>query len=101
MNRKLGTRLLRATEYATMHKLPDIKQKCYCDHGSNQLKPLETSGTVEVRGDGVWDKSMQVLTRVAPMSYLMELEWDVICYKHRTSLCQDMTTATIIERQWF
>ncbi|KAK2173749.1 hypothetical protein NP493_849g01035 [Ridgeia piscesae] len=27
-------------EHVAMHKLPDIKQKHYYDHGSNQLKPL-------------------------------------------------------------
>ncbi|KAK2192679.1 hypothetical protein NP493_25g04024 [Ridgeia piscesae] len=57
-----------------MHKLPDIKQKRYYDHGSNQLKPLETTDTVRVRGDGVWSEKAQVLARVAPNSYLVELE---------------------------
>ncbi|KAK2155454.1 hypothetical protein NP493_2073g00004 [Ridgeia piscesae] len=57
-----------------MHKLPDIKQKRYYDHGSNLLKPLETTDTVRVRGDGVWSEKAQVLARVAPNSYLVELE---------------------------
>ena len=57
-----------------MHKLPDIKQKRYYDHGSNQLKPPETTDTVRVRGDGVWSEKAQVLARVAPNSYLVELE---------------------------
>ncbi|KAK2157774.1 hypothetical protein NP493_1848g00017 [Ridgeia piscesae] len=57
-----------------MHKLPDIKQKRYYDHGSNQLKPLKTTDTVRVRGDGVWSEKAQVLARVAPNSYLVELE---------------------------
>ncbi|KAK2186104.1 hypothetical protein NP493_213g02002 [Ridgeia piscesae] len=57
-----------------MHKLSDIKQKRYYDHGSNQLKPLETTDTVRVRGDGVWSEKAQILARVAPNSYLVELE---------------------------
>ncbi|KAK2182966.1 hypothetical protein NP493_329g00032 [Ridgeia piscesae] len=57
-----------------MHKLPDIKQKRYYDHGSNQLKPLKTTDTVRVRGDGVRSEKAQVLARVAPNSYLVELE---------------------------
>ncbi|KAK2177498.1 hypothetical protein NP493_595g01039 [Ridgeia piscesae] len=57
-----------------MHKLPDIKQKRYYDHGSNQLEPLETTDTVRVRGDGVWSGKAQVLARVAPNSYVVELE---------------------------
>ena len=74
MNRKLRTKLPSAEEHVTMHKLPDIKQKRYYDHGSNQLKPLETTDTVRVRGDGVWSEKAQVLARVAPNSYLVELE---------------------------
>ena len=54
MNRKLRTKLSIAEEHATMHKLPDIKQKSRCAHGSNQLKPLETIEKVRVRGVGVW-----------------------------------------------
>ncbi|KAK2176170.1 hypothetical protein NP493_677g00010 [Ridgeia piscesae] len=73
MNRKLRTKLTSAEEHVTMHKLPDIKQKRYYDHGSNQLKPLETTDTVRVRGDGVWSEKAQVLARVAPNSYLVEL----------------------------
>ncbi|KAK2158123.1 hypothetical protein NP493_1824g00040 [Ridgeia piscesae] len=57
-----------------MHKLPDIKHKRYYDQGSNQLKPLEITDTVRVRGDGVWSEKAQVLARVAPNSYLVELE---------------------------
>ena len=74
MNRKLRTKLPSAVEHVTMHKLPDIKQKRYYDHGSNQLKPLKTTDTVRVRGDGVWSEKAQVLARVAPNSYLVELE---------------------------
>ena len=74
MNRKLRTKLTSAEEHVTMHKLPDTKQKRYYDHGSNQLKPLETTDTVRVRGDGVWSEKAQVLARVAPNSYLVELE---------------------------
>ena len=74
MNRKLRTKLPSAEEHVTMHKLPDIKQKRYYDHGSNQLKPLETTDTVRVRGDGVWSEKAQILARVAPNSYLVELE---------------------------
>ena len=74
MNRKLRTKLPSAEEHVTMHKLPYIKQKRYYDHGSNQLKPLETTDTVRVRGDGVWSEKAQVLARVAPNSYLVELE---------------------------
>ena len=57
-----------------MHKLPDIKQKRNYDHGSNQLKPLETTDTVRVRGDGVWSEKAQVLASVALNAYLVELE---------------------------
>ena len=74
MNRKLRRKLPSAEEHVTMHKLPDIKQKRYYDHGSNQLKPLETTDTVRVRGGGVWSEKAQVLARVAPTSYLVELE---------------------------
>ena len=74
MNRKLRTKLPSAEEHVTKHKLSDIKQKRYYDHGSNQLKPLETTDTVRVRGDGVWSEKAQVLARVAPNSYLVELE---------------------------
>ena len=35
---------------------------------------LETTDTVRVRGDGVWSEKAQVLARVAPNSYLVELE---------------------------
>ena len=74
MNRKLRTKLPSAEETVTMHKLPDIKQKRYYDHGNNQLKPLETTDRVKVRGDGAWSEKAQVLARVAPNSYLAELE---------------------------
>ena len=74
MNKKLRTKLPSAEEHVTMHKLPDIKQKRYYDHGSNQLKPLKTTDTVRVRGDGVWSEKAQILARVAPNSYLVELE---------------------------
>ena len=74
MNRKLRTKLPSAEEHVTMHKLPDIKQKRYYDHGSNQLKPLETTDTVRVRGGGVWSEKAQILARVAPKAYLVELE---------------------------
>ena len=73
MNTKLRTKLPSA-EHVTMHKLPDIKQKRYYDHGSNQLKPLETTDTVRVRGDDVWSEKAQVLARVTPNTYLVELE---------------------------
>ena len=74
MNRKLRTKQPSAEEHVAMHKLPDIKQKRYYDHGSNQLKPLETTDTVRVRGDGVWSENAQVLASVAPNSYVVELE---------------------------
>ena len=51
MNRKLRTKLPSAEEHVTMHKLPVIKQKRYYDHGSNQLKPLETILTQSPRSE--------------------------------------------------
>ncbi|KAK2156498.1 hypothetical protein NP493_1967g00005 [Ridgeia piscesae] len=89
MNRKLRTKLPSAEEHVTMHKLPDIKQKRYYDHGSNQLKPLETTDTVRVRGDGVWSEKAQVLARVAPNSYLVELERGKGFTKKQTSSAKD------------
>ena len=86
MNRKLRTKLPSAEEHVTMHKLPDIKQKRYYDHGNNQLEPLEITDIVRVRGDGVWSEKVQVLTSVAPIRTWWSLrgagvygETDVIC----------------------
>ena len=47
MNRKLRTKLPSAEEHVTMHKLPDIKQKRYYDHSSNQLEPRHLLKTQE------------------------------------------------------